>query len=61
MATVEVDLALQTYERSIYTMFEMLSDIGGLTGIFISIFSIFIAIWNFNVLDNFIVSRLYKI
>ena len=61
MLTIEVDLSLLVYERTIYTMFEMLSDVGGLSGIFMSIFSVFIAVWNFNTLDNFMVSRLYKV
>ena len=38
----------------------MLSDVGGLTGMFTSIFSVFMAVWNFNQLDDYMVSRLFK-
>ena len=33
MVTVEMDPNLMMYERSVYTFFDLLSDIGGLNGI----------------------------
>ena len=35
--TVEVDLNLMTYERTLYTLFDLLSDVGGLSGILVTI------------------------
>ena len=43
MVTVEMDPNLMMYERSIYTFFDLLSDLGGLNGILMTCSSIFIA------------------
>ena len=59
--TVEMDLNLMTYERQLYTMFDLLSDFGGLQGIGVSIFAWFAGAWNFNNFDNMLVSNLFKI
>ena len=59
--TVEMDLSLLTYERTIFTLFDMLSDIGGLSGILMTTFGIITAIWNYNAFDNMMVSLLFKI
>ena len=58
--SIEMDLNRVDYSRSRYTMFDLLSDVGGLSGMFVSIFAVFMAVWNFNQLDNFLVSRLFK-
>ena len=58
--TIEMDLNMMHYERKVLTMFDMLSDIGGLTGILATIFGIINASWNYNAFDNFMVSRLFK-
>ena len=58
--TFEMDLNREEYERSRYTFFDMLSDVGGLSGMFTSIFSVFMIVWNFNQLDDYMVSRLFK-
>ena len=39
----------------------MLSDVGGLTGILTALFGFIASVWNFEALDDFMVSRLYKI
>ena len=39
----------------------MLSDVGGLSGLFVTVFAMLAGIWNFNSFDNFMVSRLFKI
>ena len=49
------------YERKLYTLFDMLSDIGGLAGILSLFFGVISAAWNYQVFDNFMVSRLFKI
>lgn len=59
--TIERDLNMMHYERKVFTIFDMLSDIGGLTGIIATMFGIICAAWNYNAFDNFMVSRLFKI
>ena len=56
-----MDLNLLQYERQIYTVFDLLSDVGGLTGILSLLFSVITSIWNFQSFENFMVSRLFKI
>ena len=46
--------------RSGYTFLDYLSDIGGMQGMIISGVGYIIAIWNFNMFDNHMVTRLYK-
>ena len=59
--TLEMNLNVMNYERKVYTIIDMLSDIGGLTGIIATMFGIMNATWNYNAFDNFMVSRLFKI
>ena len=59
--TVEMNLNRMEYSRSRYTFFDLLSDIGGLKGMFAEIFLAFVVAWNFNAIDNFMVSKLYKV
>ena len=56
-----MDMNIMHYERKLYTLFDMLSDIGGLAGILSLFFGVISAAWNYQVLDNFMVSRLFKI
>ena len=56
----EMDLNIMQYERKLYTVFDMLSDVGGLLGILTSICALINAIWNYQAFDNFMVSRLFK-
>ena len=56
-----MDLNLMTYERTLYTLFDLLSDVGGLSGILVTIFSVIISIWNYNSLENLLVSNLFNI
>ena len=58
--TIEMDLDRVSYSRSRYTAFDLLSDVGGLSGMFASIFSVFMIIWNYNALDSYLVSHLFK-
>ena len=59
--TIEMDLNLMTYERTLYTMFDLLSDVGGLSGILVTIFSVLITCWNYNSFENLLVSSLFNI
>ena len=59
--TVERNLSLQIIQREGYNAFDLLSDIGGLQQIIFSIITIFIAFWNFNNFDDYMVTRLFKL
>ena len=56
-----MNLNVMQYERQVYTIFDMLSDVGGLIGIMMSLLGFICAWWNYNQFDNFMVSRLFKI
>ena len=58
--TVERSLTMLYYERTVYTTFDFLSDVGGLSGILISGLWIFVHFWNFNSFDNFMAVNLFK-
>ena len=58
--TLEVNLNAVNYSRSRYTAFDLLSDVGGLSGMFASIFAVIMIVWNYNALDYLIVSHLFK-
>ena len=47
-------------ERTIYTSLDLLSDIGGIQGIFMSFFGIITAACNSTYFDEHLVSRLFK-
>ena len=56
-----MDLSKLVYQRTVYTGFDLLSDIGGLGGMLMLIFAILVGIWQFQSFDNYMVSRLFKI
>ncbi len=57
--SIEMSQNLTRVERSGYTFLDWLADIGGMQGILITFFSIFVNFFNGNLLDNYLVSRLY--
>ena len=59
--TFDLSLDLITYERKVYTAFDMFSDVGGLLGLLVSFFSLLSWIWNYQSFDNYLASRLFKI
>ena len=59
--TIEMELNQKVVSRAGYTVLDWISDIGGMQGVLISFFAIFIAFWNYNMLDNYLVTRLYKV
>ena len=59
--TFEMNMDQLVISRDGYTILDWLSDIGGIQGIFISALAIFISLCNYNYLDNFLSSKLYKI
>lgn len=59
--TIEMDLDAMEVSRHRYTAFDLLADVGGLSGMFATIFAIFMAIWNYTALDSLLMSHLYKV
>lgn len=58
---IEYNLNQMVIARDGYKALDLLSDIGGMQSILMSAVGYLIAILNYNMLDNFIVSRLYKL
>ena len=58
--TFEMDLDRVEYSRTRYTVLDLLAAFGGFMGIFRWIFGTFMQAWNFQALDNFLVSQLYQ-
>ena len=56
-----MNLDLRVIQRTSYTLFDILSDVGGIQGILISGISVLLNIWNYNYLDSYLVSQLFKI
>ena len=59
--TLERNLNLIEVSRDGYTLLDWFSDIGGIQGILISLIGLFLGVWNYNNLDNFLASQLYQI
>ena len=59
--SIEMDLNRLDYSRVRYNFLDLLAQFGGFMGIFRWIFTTFMAAWNTNALDNFMVSKLYKV
>ena len=59
--SIEMNLDRMEYSRSLYTAFDLLADVGGLSGMFIQVFFFFVQAWNFNALDKHMVARLFRI
>ena len=47
-------------ERISYSTFDLLSDIGGLSGMLFSILAFLMRIWNYNSADNFLATQLFR-
>ena len=58
--TIEMDLARVEYSRFRYTFLDLLANFGGFIGIWGKLFAFFMGAWNYNALDNYMVSRLYR-
>ena len=58
---IEMNLDEMTIARDGYTFLDYLSDIGGMQGLLISGVAFFLAFWNYNYFDNYMVTRLFKI
>ena len=58
--TFERHLDRFVYSRTRYTVLDLLANFGGFMGIFRWIFGTFMGAWNTNGLDNFMITKLYK-
>ena len=61
IVAIEMNLDSLNYSRSRYNFLDLLAAFGGFMGIWRWIFTTFMAAWNTNALDNFMVSKLYKV
>ena len=59
--TVERSLAVNEVQRTVYTGFDFLSDVGGLAGILYSSLIIVVGAWNHNSFDNFMSANLFRV
>ena len=59
--TFELDLDRKFIMRKCYSFLDLLSEVGGMIGILMVIFSSVVSCFNFNNFDNYLVSRLFKI
>ena len=58
--SIEMNLSQRVVARAGYTFLDYLSDIGGMQGMLISGVAYFLAFWNFNYFDDWMITRLYK-
>ena len=56
-----MDLDLKEIKRSGYTILDLISDIGGIQGVLFSSFTIFVGVWNHNMIENYLVTKLYRL
>ena len=57
---IEMSLDQIVIQRDGYTILDILSDVGGLQGIFISGISLLLSVLNHESVENYIVYQLYK-
>ena len=59
--TFEFDLDLTVIQRIGYTIPDLLSDIGGMEALILSLFNIILGFWNYNNFDNHLISKFFKL
>ena len=59
--TVELNQNQEVLVRNVYTILDVLSDIGGMQSFICSGFSLILACFNYKNLDNYMASHLYRI
>ena len=57
----EMSLDVYVHERKMLTYLDLLAGIGGFSGIIFIVFDAIQALWNFNNLENFLATRLFKL
>ena len=58
---IEMGLDQKTIKRKIYNYTDLLSDVGGLQSILVSWIALLLFAWNYNSLENYMVTRLFKV
>ena len=58
--SIEMNVDYTTLARHGYTTLDFFSDIGGIQSISMSFIGVFLSMWNYSQLDNFLVSKLYR-
>ena len=58
--TIERNLDLYQISRDGYTILDWISDIGGIQGILISAVGIVVGYWNYNILESYMVTKLFR-
>ena len=58
--TIERSLNLQIYSRSGYTLLDLIANVGGLRTIMAFVLTQLMGYWNFNSVQNYMVSRLFS-
>ena len=59
--TIEMSLDSQVLARSGYTLLDVISDVGGIQGLLMSLIGVFLGVFNFRNFDNYLASRLFKV
>ena len=59
--SIERNLDLRVIAREGYTVLDFLSDLGGMQGLIHMLFGIMLSFWNYKYLEDFLVSRLYRL
>ena len=57
---VDHDANLTLLQRDGYTIIDILSDVGGIQGILLSGITLFLSVWNYNQLEDYLATKLYK-
>ena len=57
---VELSLDKRSYELTIYTVLDLLADVGGLGSALFTICAVFMARWNKNKMETFLQDQLYE-
>ena len=58
--TIEMNLSESVIARAGYNLLDYLSAIGGMQAMLMSCVAYFLAIWNYNSFENFMVTRLFR-
>ena len=59
--SIERDLDLYVISREGYTLLDFFSDLGGMQGLLLTFFGLILNIWNYNYLEDFMVTRLFRL
>ena len=59
--TVEMNLDQQLIARNGYTVFDYFSDVGGMQGLLLSLVASFLGFWNYNMLDDYMIMKLFRL